>query len=120
MNFCIRQLDKFKRALLFGSGRGTRILDDDSIAGFRDPYNSKRDFLETPRFTPSVKTHSASRRHLASICALAALCIAPLPKAEAAIQNVIAISVDGLRGDYLQTIIDTTPASFPNIIRLHE
>ena len=65
-----------------------------------------------------MKTHSASRRHSASILALAALCLPPTPKAEAAIQNVIAISVDGLRGDYLQTIIETTPASFPNIIRL--
>lgn len=36
----------------------------------------------------------------------------------AAIQNVIAISVDGLRGDYLQTMIAATPASFPNFIRL--
>ena len=40
--------------------------------------------------------------------------------ASAAIENVIAISVDGLRGDYLQTIIAATPASFPNFIRLRD
>lgn len=36
----------------------------------------------------------------------------------AEIQYVIAISVDGLRGDFLQTFIDTAPASFPNFVRL--
>lgn len=34
------------------------------------------------------------------------------------IQYVIAISVDGLRGDFLQTFIDTAPATFPNFVRL--
>ena len=80
--------------------------------------NLRRDFWEAARFTLFVQTHSTSSPYLAGIFVLAAFCLAPAPKAEAAIQNVIAISVDGLRGDYLQTIIETTPASFPNLIRL--
>ncbi|MEO7317800.1 MAG: alkaline phosphatase family protein [Chthoniobacteraceae bacterium] len=43
---------------------------------------------------------------------------APTPSAEAAIQYVIAMSVDGCRGDFLQTFIETTPANFPNFVRL--
>ena len=103
----------------YSSPLAIRTLDvDDWNPSLRIAYNLKRDFSRTPVFTSRVKTHSASRRHLARIFALAALCLSPVPKADAAIQYVIAISVDGLRGDYLQTIIDTTPASFPNIIRL--
>ena len=34
------------------------------------------------------------------------------------VRHVIAISVDGLRGDFLQTFIDTAPATFPNFVRL--
>ena len=34
------------------------------------------------------------------------------------IQHVIAISVDGFRGDFLQTFIDGSPATFPNLVRL--
>ena len=55
------------------------------------------------------------------LCALASLpCFffAPLPCAQAGIQHVIAISVDGCRGDFLQTFIETTPANFPNFVRL--
>lgn len=38
--------------------------------------------------------------------------------ARAEIEYVIAISVDGLRGDYIQTFIDSAPAEFPNFVRL--
>jgi hypothetical protein len=42
-----------------------------------------------------------------------------LPRqARAEIEYVIAISVDGLRGDFLQTFIETAPAEFPNFVRL--
>jgi hypothetical protein len=38
--------------------------------------------------------------------------------ARAEIEYVIAISVDGLRGDYLRTFIESTPTDFPNFVRL--
>jgi hypothetical protein len=38
--------------------------------------------------------------------------------AHAEISHVIAISVDGLRGDYLKSFLNATPAEFPNFIRL--
>ena len=51
------------------------------------------------------------------LLALAALGFLPATS-RSEIQYVIAISVDGLRGDYLQAFIDTTPATFPNFVRL--
>jgi hypothetical protein len=51
---------------------------------------------------------------------LIALSILTTVQAHAAIENVIAISVDGLRGDYLQTMIAATPASFSHFIRLRD
>ena len=62
------------------------------------------------RITRSSKT-------AALLCA-SILFLAPAPKVEAAIQYVIAISVDGCRGDFLQTFVETTPANFPNFVRL--
>ena len=44
----------------------------------------------------------------------AALCL----QASAGIQYVIAISVDGLRGDFLETFVVGSPATFPNFARL--
>lgn len=41
-------------------------------------------------------------------------------RAFAEIQYVIAISVDGLRGDFLQGFVDAAPAAFPNIVRLRD
>jgi hypothetical protein len=41
-----------------------------------------------------------------------------LVPASAEIQHVIAISVDGLRGDFLQSFVDTAPTEFPNFVRL--
>ncbi len=38
--------------------------------------------------------------------------------AHAGIQHVIAISVDGLRGDFLETFVVGSPATFPNFARL--
>src|SRR5687768_6154442 len=38
----------------------------------------------------------------------------------AEIQHVIAISVDGLRGDFLQTFVDGAPAEFLNFVRLRD
>ena len=49
----------------------------------------------------------------------AASLVASLPAA-AAIDHVIAISVDGCRGDYLQTFIEGAPAEFPNFTRLRD
>ena len=43
-----------------------------------------------------------------------ALCL----QASAGIQHVIAISVDGLRGDFLETFVVGSPATFPNFARL--
>lgn len=59
-----------------------------------------------------MRPHSPLR-----LLALAALSLLPAA-ARADIQHVIAISVDGLRGDFLQTFIDGSPASFPNFVRL--
>ena len=38
----------------------------------------------------------------------------------AEVQHVIAISVDGLRGDYLQTFVTSAPTNFPNLVRLRD
>ena len=46
--------------------------------------------------------------------------LAPGSRAFVEIRHVIAISVDGLRGDFLQGFVNTTPAEFPNFIRLRE
>jgi hypothetical protein len=40
--------------------------------------------------------------------------------AHAEIQHVIAISVDGLRGDLLQSFVSASPQDFPNFIRLRK
>lgn len=47
----------------------------------------------------------------------AAVCLAAAPL-HAEIQHVIAISVDGLRGDFLQSFLDSAPAEFPGLVRL--
>jgi hypothetical protein len=52
-----------------------------------------------------------------SICAAAWLLVAP---AHAAIEHVIVISVDGLRGDFLETLLAESPAEFPNFVRLRD
>ena len=53
------------------------------------------------------------------LCLLAAAAVGFLPTTSfSEIQYVIAISVDGLRGDFLQTFIDGSPATFPNFVRL--
>jgi hypothetical protein len=55
----------------------------------------------------------------ASRCALPALVLSLFATTVGAdIEYVIAISVDGLRGDFLQTFIDTAPSEFPNFVRL--
>lgn len=41
-------------------------------------------------------------------------------QARSDIQYVIAISVDGLRGDFLRQFIETAPAQFPNFVRLRD
>ena len=41
----------------------------------------------------------------------------PRPR-RADIQYVIAISIDGLRGDFLKTFVETAPTEFPNFVRL--
>ena len=51
------------------------------------------------------------------LLAIAALFFPPSP-ARSEIQHVIAISVDGLRGDFLKLIIDGSPGTFPNFVRL--
>ena len=51
------------------------------------------------------------------LLAIAAISLLPATS-RADIQYVIAISVDALRGDYLQTIVDAAPATFPNFVRL--
>ena len=42
------------------------------------------------------------------------------PSARADIEHVIAISVDGLRGDLLETFLANTPEQFPNFVRLRD
>lgn len=52
-------------------------------------------------------------------CLLPALVLAIAPGlVRAEIEYVVVISVDGLRGDFIQTFINTAPAEFPNFIRL--
>lgn len=46
--------------------------------------------------------------------------LAPAASAITQIQYVIAISIDGGRGDYLQNFIDTAPLEFPNFKRLRD
>lgn len=48
------------------------------------------------------------------------LALAIAPRARAEIQHVIAISVDGLRGDFLRTFLETAPPEFPNFVRLRD
>ena len=55
-------------------------------------------------------------RSLLRFLALTAILLPATLRAE--IQHVIAISVDGLRGDFLQSFIDSAPATFPNLVRL--
>lgn len=53
---------------------------------------------------------------------LRALCVAGmlLVQARAEIQYVIAISIDGARGDFIRTFVETAPTEFPNFIRLRD
>ena len=46
--------------------------------------------------------------------------LAPASRAITEIQYVIAISIDGGRGDYIQTFIETAPAEFPGLKRLRD
>src|SRR5262245_26590897 len=64
--------------------------------------------------------HYMTPLHLRMACLVAALVFAWMQviQASAEIQHVIAISVDGLRGDFLQTFVDTAPEEFPNFVRL--
>jgi predicted AlkP superfamily pyrophosphatase or phosphodiesterase len=48
-----------------------------------------------------------------------AACLQPT-RLSAEIKHVIAISIDGGRGDFLRTFIDTAPAEFPNFKRLRD
>ncbi len=63
-----------------------------------------------------------NKRPLASsaltLLAASSFLLSSAPKAQAAIQYLIAISVDGCRGDFLQTFIETQAASFPNFVKL--
>lgn len=49
---------------------------------------------------------------------LSILAFAAISSAEAKVERVLLISVDGMRGDFLQTIIETAPQEVPNFIRL--
>src|SRR4051812_16962309 len=53
-----------------------------------------------------------------AIAATALLAISGLARAE--VTYVIAISIDGGRGDFLQTFIETAPTEFPNFKRLRD
>lgn len=55
---------------------------------------------------------------LLPLLALPALVFAT--RAFAEIQYVIAVSVDGLRGDFLQSFVGTAPNEFPNFVRLRD
>ena len=55
-------------------------------------------------------------RSLLRLLALTAILLPATLRAE--IQHVIAISVDGFRGDFLQSFVDGAPATFPNFVRL--
>ena len=48
------------------------------------------------------------------------LALAPVSFGITQIEHVIVISIDGGRGDFLQTFIDTAPTEFPNFKRLRE
>jgi predicted AlkP superfamily pyrophosphatase or phosphodiesterase len=52
------------------------------------------------------------------VIALLALAASMGLNARAAVEHVIAISVDGLRGDLLQKFLEETPQDFPNFVRL--
>ena len=53
------------------------------------------------------------------LCLFAIAALSFLPTTcRSEIQHVIVISVDGLRGDFLQTFIDGSPSMFPNFVRL--
>jgi hypothetical protein len=59
--------------------------------------------------------------HRPFIAAAFAFLVALMPlRAGAAVEHVIAISVDGLRGDLLEKFLEETPQDFPNFIRLRD
>src|SRR5687767_5336990 len=90
------------------AGLCTRLLAQSSVAYMSATTSHFRCLI------PSMLIRRTTSRALAAL-AFGLIQIAP---AQAEIQHVIAISVDGLRGDFLQTFVDTAPAEFPNFVRL--
>jgi hypothetical protein len=62
----------------------------------------------------------APLRHLLRKLSVVLLLLLLGRRAQAGIQHVISISVDGLRGDFIQYFLDTEPANFPNFKRLRD
>lgn len=76
-------------------------------------------FFRVPmRSVSSLLSKLGNHAPLRSAIAAAFFIFATAFPAKAEIQHVIAISVDGLRGDFLKTFVDTAPADFPNFARL--